>query len=317
MGLFDNNKTHEEKVIEKAALKELESYKKDNYLKFRQIIPLYGITIMTKSEENFFKKIIADLKIDIKNGELTSEEIYDRIILILTAKYGEQISEEEANELLNEEKRRPLRETEIFLEEKFGFPFQDRAWFKCTIEEMRYSTFSNTNTRDVDTAYVVLEDTYLTIAKESVFLKTNMGYRKVYYQNIAGIDYDSRGIFHLSNSLIINLKSFEHIQLKNVPENYVQYVVDMFEQYMSGENEVIVDSTENNNSNVDDLMKYAELLEKGLITREEFDLKKTEIMGTTNEKQSSENIQKFCGNCGSKIDSNSNFCSNCGNPIIK
>ena len=54
----------------------------------------------------------------------------------------------------------------------------------------------------------------------------------------------------------------------------------------------------------DVLLKYADLLEKGLITREEFDLKKREIMGGTK--------PKFCGNCGSPIENDSNFCTNCG-----
>ena len=218
----------------------------------------------------------------------------------------------------NEKEQNQIRsniENERKLEEKFGIQFHNRTWFRCTIEERKYSTFSNTDRRDVDTAYVFVEDTYLEIAKESVFLKTNMGHRKLYYQNIAGIDYDARGKFHASNGLVINLKSSEHVQLKNIPEKWVTHITTKYEQFLSQENEVAVQPTENKSS-VDDLMKYAELYEKGLVTKEEFDLKKAEIMGTpTAAIPESEPAAKFCSKCGASISSDSNFCTNCGNPV--
>ena len=70
------------------------------------------------------------------------------------------------NELVERGQLEPDLETEIKLEEKFGIQFQNRTWFRCTIEERKFSTFSNTDGRDVDTAYVIVEDTYLEIAKE-------------------------------------------------------------------------------------------------------------------------------------------------------
>ena len=215
------------------------------------------------------------------------------------------------NELIGSGQIQPNSEKEMDLEQKFGIPFQNRSWFECTIEEMKYSTFSNTNRRDVDHAYVIVEDEYIEIVKESVFLKTNMGHRKVYFQNIASIDYDARGKFHASNGLIINLKSSEHVQLKNVPESWVKYVTDKFEQFLSVGNDNAVNSRENRND-VDNLMKYAELYEKGLLTKEEFDLKKDEIMGTQNVVS-----PKFCTNCGNSLSPDTKFCPNCGTPIIK
>lgn len=316
MGLFDNDLS-EEKRIEKEALMELESYRHNDFLKFREIIPLYGITNMGKAEENFFKEILSDLKRAVKEEGLTAGEIHGRIITILTAAYGEQISVEEANRLLEEEKMRPQREVEIKLEQKFGVPFQNRPWFECTIEEMKYSTFSNTNTRNVDTAYVIVESAYLDIFKESVFLKSNMGSRRIYYENVASIDYDARGRLHLSNSLIINLKSSEHVQLKYVPDDAVQYVTAMYEQYLCGGANVVETTPQisDGTSNIDDLMKYAELYEKGLITREEFDLKKNELMGSSNEGPVAEDSPKFCMDCGSPLEKGSNFCPNCGRKL--
>ena len=318
MGLFDN-KSSEEKMIEKEAINEIRSYKNDNYLRFRQIIPRYGITKMGLSEQRFFKKIIGKIEREIKNGTLTKENIGNRVIELLTEKYGEPMSVEATNEKYELQRQNSAQQNEIQLEQKFGIPFRNRVWCKCTIEEMRYSTFTNTNTRDVQNAYVIIEDTHLEIVKESVFLKSKMGSRKIFYENIASIDYDARGRLHLSDSLIINLKSTEHIQLKYVPENYREYITTMYEQYLSGANNVVVETTENNNatSNADELLKYAELLEKGLLTKEEFDLKKAELLGTpTTEVSTTENSKKFCINCGNPVDADSSFCSNCGAQLL-
>ena len=199
------------------------------------------------------------------------------------------------------------------LEAKFGIQFQNRTWFECTIEEMRFSTISNANNRDVQHAYVFVEPTFIEIIKESVFLKSKMGARKIYFENIAGIDYDARGKLHLTNNLIINLKSSEHIQLKNISENWAQHITEKYEQYLSNKNNPNVQTRESGN-NVDDLMKYAELLEKGLITKEEFDMKKAEIMGTSNVSKTDASA-KFCSNCGNPLEADSKFCPNCGTQL--
>ena len=57
MGLF-NRKSKEVKQVEKHALKELKSYKEDNYLKFREIALIYGLTKAGYSEGRFFNKIL-------------------------------------------------------------------------------------------------------------------------------------------------------------------------------------------------------------------------------------------------------------------
>lgn len=93
--------------------------------------------------------------------------------------------------------------------------------------------------------------------------------------------------------------------------------------------------TENvQSSNNDELLfKYAELYEKGLLTKKEFEMKKEQLLNKNevpaielNEESSSnsENIDpieidvpKFCGNCGHPIASDSKFCSNCGNKIYQ
>ena len=167
---------------------------------------------------------------------------------------------------------------EIKLEQKFGVPFQNRLWFKCSIEEIRHATFSNANQRDFMDCYVILEDTYMLIVKESVILKSKMGNIKIFYDNIAGIDYDARGLLHLSNSLDIHLKSSGKVELKYVTDEMVDMVTGKFNEYMGNKINNSNESMGNNrNSNVDDLVKLAELYEKGLLTKEEFEIKKKEL----------------------------------------
>ena len=221
-------------------------------------------------------------------------------------------SSSEKNDLIKQKVEKEKLEKEMKLEEKFGVQFQNRTWFECTIEEMRFSTVSNANNRDVQRAYVFVEPTFLEIIKESVFLKSKMGARKIYFENIASIDYDARGKLHLTNNLIINLKSSEHIQLKNILENWAKLITDKYEQYLFNKNNNV--QSQESGNDVDDLMKYAELLEKGLITKEEFDMKKAEVMGISAVSESDVSA-KFCSNCGNPIKLDSKFCPNCGNQL--
>ena len=60
------------------------------------------------------------------------------------------------------------------------------------------------------------------------------------------------------------------------------------------------------------------MFEKGLITREEFQLKKEQLFENNNSDNSllkSKQQQLYCTKCGSLIDTDSNFCSNCGNQL--
>jgi len=280
MGLF-NKKTDEEKRIESEALNELQTYKNDTCFKFRQLLPLYSISHMGFSETRYFNSCYKKIKKEIKNDGLTSSEIKNRFKDLLTEKYGEPINQHEANKKIQEERLKPIKEKEKKLEEKFGVKFQNRVWFTCAIEEIKNSTFTNTGRREVDKAYVFIEDKYLEIIKESIFLKSNMGARKIYYENIAGIDYDARGKLHLSSSLIINLKSSEFIQLKNVPENMVNVIDTRYNSFLhhknttTNTNTVIIEKNNDSKKEDGDPMKKIkdakELLDAGAITEEEFD----------------------------------------------
>lgn len=288
-------------------------------------IKLYDEMVLNGEEKQSKEELGAIIDEHNKNASIFNKRI--KSVMLKTYDMNWNMSEKRLkNELMKNGQIKANPEKEIKLEEKFGIPFQNRKWFECTIEEMRFSTISNANNRDVQHAYVFVESTFLEIIKESVFLKSKMGARKIYFENIAGIDYDSRGKLHLSNNLIINLKSSEHIQLKNINENWSKYITDKYEQYLFNKNSNNVQSRERGND-VDDLMKYAELYEKGLLTKEEFDLMKSKLLSTNSpiaeQPNSIEEISpieeepkgRFCPNCGSKVDADSNFCTDCGTKL--
>lgn len=72
-----------------------------------------------------------------------------------------------------------------------------------------------------------------------------------------------------------------------------------------------VSSVESSVSGTDELVKLAELYEKGFLTKDEFDFKKRQILGIDDE-IISELRPKFCSNCGEPVKKEGKFCSNCG-----
>ena len=314
-------------------------------------------TFNKKLEENglegsasnvYYKSVLKD---EIKNNTLDYDDIESRLdelmkldvdVLNNKIKYKEDTSlfrtQQDINEFMGEkytekhnrtmEKREEKRIKNLDkenskirkLEEKFNIDLTGKTWFECTIEEVKYSTIYNEPHRDVDTAYVIISDDNVEILKESMFIKSNMGSRKIFYENITSIDYDARGKFHLSSGMIINTKSAEHIQLKNVSENEYNLLKDAYENYIRKPQETMVFSQ---SSKADDLVKYAELYEKGLISEEEFNKLKNEIIhGQSSpdfnevvETNPNEEINHFCTNCGTKVVPEAKFCPDCGNKL--
>ena len=207
---------------------------------------------------------------------------------------------------------------------------------------MKYSTFTNQPVRNFDNAYVIINKDNIEIIKESVWLKSNMGTRKLYFYNITSIDFDARGKLHASSSAIINTKSAEHVQLKFITKENFDLMNNAFESYLEKtHNPQQTPQIQQNiptTSNADELLKYAELYEKGLLTKEEFEMKKAELLGTNSVDDVKTEIHeedyslkqeyaeqngitivddkpKFCPNCGTSIDVDSKFCTNCGNKL--
>lgn len=247
----------------------------------------------------------------------TQQDINEFLGSEYAEKYAKSRQKSRAKYMKNLEKENSKVEK---LEEKYNIDLTGKTWFKCSIEEIKYSTFQNQPHRNFDTAYVIINHDNVEILKESVWIKSNMGTRKIFYDNITSIDYDARGMFHASSSLIINTKSAEHIHLKFVSENDYHLLNDTFENYIQKPNDTTFISQ---SSKADDLVKYAELFEKGLISEDEFNKMKNEIIHgesnlAFNEEPSLDYMEKnntFCPNCGCEVEGDAKFCSSCGNRL--
>lgn len=185
-----------------------------------------------------------------------------------------KIRTEKENELKSSVNSKKLPDKNKKLLEKYGLT-DSNHFFECTIEEMRYTTFSNTNQRNVQHGFVGVYDDKLVIAKQGVFIKSDLGSRVVYFKNVASIDYDERGVFGLSRNLIINMKSNEHVQFKNIANNDSLIVIETFNKFMEVDNQPqVVEET----NIMDELLKAKELLDAGLLTNEEFAKLKEKVL---------------------------------------
>ena len=295
-------------------------------------------------------KIRKQLLKEAKNGDLTAETVMPRayeligeFLGISNVKTFEDMPVENPNQIMNSQKELNKKlDKQREIEEKFGVNLSNKQWFQCSIEEVKYSTFSNQPKRNIDYAYVIVNEDNFEIIKESVWLKSNMGSRKIYFYNITSIDFDARGRLHASSSIIINTKGAEHIQLKFVTENDFKLMNNAFESHIEKihrpQQTAPIQQNTPTPSSADELLKYAELYEKGLLTKDEFEMKKAELLGNSevgeieteiNQEDSYslkqnfmeqndtsiENKPNFCPNCGTPIDLDSKFCSNCGNKL--
>lgn len=282
---------------QKLAIKELEKYivhysaLSDYYVvtpEFMVILIDYGITSSHKiknkelylcsgieNEKNtmkFFEIIYKKVNNEIKNNILSAKKVQPRLIELLDERYGVD------GELIKkqiEKKEELIKNFKI----KFGIDLSDKVWFHCSIGEMRQSTFGNDQRMKIVWGYVIIYDQYIEIYKESVINKSDMGHRKIFFENVTSIDHDKKGTFNLSSSVMINTKSDERaVHLRNVSDENYNLLVEAFDSYMH--QKINRDSTSTQTASAaDELLKFAELYEKGLLTKEEFDAAKKKLLG--------------------------------------
>ena len=326
MALFnsgDNKQKQKKKQAEKILNKKLVGGILPTSVRIAFFNRMMNKGIKGAQQEKVRMKVLKIIKNEVENGELEPEleEIDKRIDEILD-EYSdpetlEKRKKSDQEALEKREAKKLIKKSEI--EKKFGVDLTDKQWFQCSIEEIKYSTFTNQKQRNIDTAYVIINDDNFEIIKESVWIKSNMGTRKIFFGNITSIDFDSSGRLHLSSSVIINTKSAEHIQLKFVSRENFNLLNNAFESYFRKTNSP---QEKIQTSDADELLKYAELLEKGLLTKEEFDMKKSEILSgepviskqlSSVEEITQEELKSMvCPNCESEIDGDSKFCPECG-----
>lgn len=145
----------------------------------------------------------------------------------------------------------------------------------------------------------------------------------IHYKQVDYVDYseksDRKGLFAFKRSGITFLmKNGEQIIMRVMTDelNAIKHLID-------ADMKNIEKTKVTNDIDSDDiLIKYFDMFEKGLITREEFNQKKEELLyNNVNDnsllktENNQQNKNSFCSNCGCEIDEDSNFCTNCGNKI--
>ena len=141
----------------------------------------------------------------------------------------------------------------------------------------------------------------------------------VLYDDLKSVVLGNKGFVHTvvtiltnnGNGLICKVANIEVSAFKSILEDHIPRVADTPTN----------NNANNLNDNADVLLKYADLYERGLITREEFDLKKEQLLYSENnedilsEDSQLENDTIYCRHCGSPVDKDSNFCTECGSPL--
>ena len=89
-----------------------------------------------------------------------------------------------------------------------------------------------------------------------------------------------------------------------------------FENFRNNEPEVTPVVAVSATSSADEILKFKTLLDSGIITAEEFEAKKRQLLGLEGAPQPQAPViqqSSFCGNCGFKLPADAgNFCPNCG-----
>ena len=194
--------------------------------------------------------------------------------------------------------------------------------FKCTLHEKRMSTWGGQK-EDIVDGYCFVNEDRLIIKKISVWMKSQMGDKVIPYSKINAIDYDKAGKFHITSSIVISISGFDSIILKFTTEEDFRQLHDAWLSFNNRPSEPASNYQEifeaPKFSAADELLKYAELYEKGLLTKEEFDLKKEQLLNkkevyVTESTEDHSLKSQFLENDAMRSDT-PKFCSNCGTPL--
>ncbi len=136
----------------------------------------------------------------------------------------------------------------------------------------------------------------------------------IHYNQVDYVDYsdksDRKGLIAFKrNGITFVMKNGEQIIMRVMADDLdaVRYWIDKDMKKIN-----VVTS----NSDDDLLVKYFDMYEKGLISREEFNLKKEELLYDNDSFSNAESASPmYCSNCGNPIEDDSNFCAKCGNKL--
>lgn len=152
--------------------------------------------------------------------------------------------------------------------------------FKCILQEERERITSEKYT-DLQDAIVTIFDDKITIKKIGMFSKMDKGTKTVLFQDITSIDLDL-GITY--NYIVLTMAGSPGITLQQNNKRQIQKFYDLlhykFQSFKTKGNENInQNNVVSTVSDTDELLKWHDLKEKGVITEEEFEAKKKQILG--------------------------------------
>lgn len=206
-------------------------------------------------------KVNKQIKKELHEGTVELRDIPERINQILA-----QYANPEKIEKKNKKIQRELVKAGV----------EDRD-FSCVLYESRRSGFNNKKENLVKGFCYVNEDK-LVIKKLSFFKSRDLGDKVIPYGNINAIDYDKQVVGRTSG-IVISVSGFKPIVLQGATDENFQLLNDAWLNFNKKSNESVQKIVETNTlTNADELLKYAELYEKGLLTDEEFAAMKKKII---------------------------------------
>lgn len=206
-------------------------------------------------------KVNKQIKKELYEGTVELRDIPERINQILA-----QYANPEKIEKKNKKIQRELVKAGV----------EDRD-FSCVLYEERRSGFNNKKENLVKGFCYVNEDK-LVIKKLSFFKSRDLGDKVIPYGNINAIDYDKQVVGRTSG-IVISVSGFKPIVLQGATDENFQLLNDAWLNFNKKSNESVQKIVETNTlTNADELLKYAELYEKGLLTDEEFAAMKKKII---------------------------------------
>ncbi len=153
--------------------------------------------------------------------------------------------------------------------------------FTCTVypEKHMLNRYRRKNGGKVNIdGYCFLHKDKIIIKKFGFKEKKFMGNQIIHYSDISAISFKNKNDVSIINSIQISLLGSDSINIYDITEEDFKNINTLWLNYKNNLEESKKVVKESEHSNVDELMKYAELYEKGLLTKEEFEAMKKKLL---------------------------------------
>ncbi len=153
--------------------------------------------------------------------------------------------------------------------------------FKCSIKEEKSGFGVGNRKKDLLHAVVTLHDDYILIEKNSLWRGKDRGSKKILYQDISSVDFDKPSTLNFTYSIELTVSGSNQIVLGSPQKedsedfyNRLSHTVKDYKLYLNSRGK----ESYQNNSDADELRKWHKLMEDGIISVEEFNTKKRELL---------------------------------------